>query len=96
MDITGNDSGQGFTSTSTCTHVQAIRVSAAVLRRYDADVPPTAVGATPSMLECTFNAFISARIVVKNRTQWVPLSAASVKIRCPTTFEGTQRCLQLG
>ena len=45
VDITGNDAGQGFTSTSTCTHVQAIRVSAAVLRRYDADVPPTAVGA---------------------------------------------------
>ena len=34
-----------------------------MLRRYDADVPPTAVGVTPSMLECTFNAFVSARIV---------------------------------
>ena len=50
------------------------RVSA-VLRRYDADVPPTAVGATPSMLECTFNAFVSARLL-DGGTQWMPLSAA--------------------
>ena len=34
-----------------------------MLRRYDADVPPTAVDETPSMLECTFNAFVSARLL---------------------------------
>ena len=65
------------------------RVSA-VLRRYDADVPPTAVGATPSMLECTFNAFVSARIVV-NRAQWVPLSAINNN---PTSGEGVDGTFQ--
>ena len=64
------------------------RVSA-VLRHYDADVPP-AVGATPSMLECTFNAFVSARIVV-DRTQWLPLSAINNN---PTSGEGVDGTFQ--
>ena len=65
------------------------RVSA-VLRRYDADVPPTAVGATPSMLECTFNAFVSARLL-DGGTQWMPLSAA---INNPTSGEGVDGTFQ--
>ena len=65
------------------------RVSA-VLRRYDADVPPTAVGATPSMLECTFNAFVSARIV-DGRTQWMVLSAP---VNNPTSGEGVDGTFQ--
>ena len=65
------------------------RVSA-VLRRYDADVPPTAVGATPSMLECTFNAFVSARLL-DGGTQWMPLSAT---INNPTSGEGVDGTFQ--
>ena len=69
------------------------RVSA-VLRRYDADVPPTAVGATPSMLECTFNAFVSARIV-DGRTQWMVLSAASAQESDAGSNAGPQSIVQL-
>ena len=61
-----------------------------MLRRYDADVPPTAVGATPSMLECTFNAFVSARLL-DGGTQWMPLSAA---INNPTSGEGVDGTFQ--
>ena len=65
------------------------RVSA-VLRRYDADVPPTAVGAIPSMLECTTNAVVSARLL-DGGTQWMSLSAA---INNPTSGEGVDGTFQ--
>ena len=63
------------------------RVSA-VLRRYDADVPPTAVGATPRMLECTFKRVFHADFC-GGRTQHNPLSAAAAKNRIENAFEGT-------
>ena len=37
VDITGNDAGQGFTSTSTCTHVQGVRGAPTLRRRRAAD-----------------------------------------------------------
>ena len=44
-DITGNGPGQGFTKASPVPAPAPMFRVSAVLRRYDADVPPTAVGA---------------------------------------------------
>ena len=59
-----------------------------VLRRYDADVPPTAVGACCRRPKCTFKRVFYA-VFCGGRTQWVVQSAAAAKDRIENAFEGT-------
>ena len=51
-------------------HLQPMLRVSAVLRRYDADVPPTAVGACAGAAPCTSMSVLPRRIVDR-RTQWM-------------------------